>query len=167
MKKKNNELTSILSITTTKGIIDGKRDKEYINIGKIGEGVTSNTIKIIDKRTKQPICKKIIKYKNGEATIQDAQRALNEFNVMRSITHPCICKAYYINTAEPIDEEEINNDNDDDDDDDEEKEITTISIFLEYLDYNLKDLIKSKILNNTTKAKIVVEIVHGMKHLHK
>lgn len=29
------------------------------------------------------------------------------------------------------------------------------------------DLLKAKILNNTTKAKIVLEIVHGMKHLHE
>lgn len=47
------------------------------------------------------------------------------------------------------------------------EEITTISIFIEFLDYSLSNLLKSKILSNTTKAKIVLEIVHAMNHLHK
>ena len=141
-------------MTNDEFIIDLEEERNtYENAGKIGEGATSITYKLINKRTKKPLCKKVIKYKNGEATFKDAQRALSEFEVMHHMTHPCICKAFFINPSEPVDESN--------------EEITTISIFLEYLDYSLGELLKTKTLNNTKKAKVVLEIVHAMNYLHK
>lgn len=73
-------------------------------------------------------------------------------------------KTYGINPVEVIqsDDPDIEGNNDDDD-----ESITTAAIFLEYLDFSLKELINKKKLTNTLKARIVVEIVHGMIHIHK
>lgn len=89
---------------------------------------------------------------------------MKEFEVLLSIDHPCICKTYGINPVEVIqsDDPDIEGYNDDDD-----ESITTAAIFLEYLNFSLIELINKKKLTNTLKARIVVEIVHGMIHIHK
>ena len=133
--------------------IDEDYENEFhINMGPIGEGNTSIAYKIIDKRTKRSICKKVLKYKKDTSNIEDAKRAMKEFETMHSISHPCICKAIGINIAESIEGEK--------------DDLTTIAIFLEFLDYSLDDVLKMKI-SGTTKAKIVLDIVHAMNHLHK
>lgn len=124
---------------------------------KIGEGGTSITYKVVDTRTKVPMCKKVLKYNKGQTTIKDAQNALKEFEVLYSITHPCICKAIGINIQEEM---EITND------DGEQEEIETIALFLEYLDYNLNDILNKKI-SNASKVAIVLDICHAMDFLHK
>ena len=136
--------------------IDEWTEDEFIhNVGKIGEGATSIAYKCIDTSTNQTICKKVLKYKNEQTNIKDAQNAMKEFQVLHDIDHPCICKSFYINTEEPIDI--INKD--------EEDSVTTISLFLEFVEYGLSDILKNKI-NDTLKANIVVEIAHAMKYLH-
>lgn len=50
--------------------------------GKIGEGATAITYKVIDKRSNAPLCKKVIKISKNQSTIKDAQNALKEFEVL-------------------------------------------------------------------------------------
>ncbi|KAK8884318.1 hypothetical protein M9Y10_043426 [Tritrichomonas musculus] len=137
--------------------IDNSTESKFFQkLGQIGEDATSVTYKVIDIRTKQPLCKKVIKYNNGNTTIKDAQNALKEFQVMHAINYPCICKSIYINTA---DELEIINKG-------EKETVTTVSLFIEFLEYSLKDVLEWHI-NNTLKVKIVIEIAHAMKYMHK
>ena len=117
---------------------------------------TSVTYKVVDKRANQPLCKKVLKYNKGQATIKDAQNALKEFQVLYGIDYPCICKSVAVNMSETI-EVIVKG---------EKQKVTTVSLFLEYLEYSLDEVLKSKI-NNTLKVKIVLEIVHAMKYLHK
>ena len=91
-------------------------------------------------------------------SIKDAQNELKEFHVLHALNHPCICKAHYINPVQKIPNEHHSSN--------EEEEITTIAMFLEYLDYGLGEIIRSKI-KNTLKVRIVVEIVHAMNFIHK
>lgn len=156
MKQKIEEAFS-LKKSDEKYYIDNEEEKEiYIDAGKIGEGASSITYKVIDKRTNVPYCKKVLKFNNGE--IEDAKRAMNEFHVMHELSHPCICKSIYINIIEPL---EILND------EGKKETVTTIALFLEFVEYNLKKVLESKLISNTFKTKIVLEIVHAMNFLHK
>ena len=80
------------------------------------------------------MCKKVLKTKENETTFRKAQDIIREFEVLHLINHPCICKSIAINTQEPI----SGNGNGDD------AEYTTISIFLEFLEYSLKDFFEKK-----------------------
>ena len=135
---------------------------------KIDEGATSITYKVIDKRTKTPYCKKVLKYRKGQTTIKDAQNAIKEFEILHKISHPCICKVFGINMLEKVDinKEEEEDYKDDDDETIKGKEITTIALFLEFIDYSLADVLKMKI-SNTTKVRIIIDIVHAMKFIHE
>lgn len=147
------------SNTETNFFVDSEEESEFHTEPiKIGEGATSITYKIFDKRTKTPICKKVLKYKEGQTTIIDAQNALKEFEVLYRISHPCICKAVGINTAEKIEVTDKNG---------HVQNMTTIALFLEFLDYNLSELLKMKIITNTTKVRIVLDVAHAMNFVHK
>lgn len=137
--------------------IDEDEEKEFhINEGKIGEGATSITYKVYNKKTKSPMCKKVIKYKNGQSTIKDVQRTMNEFQIMYFTSHPCICKALGINLSENI---EIVVDGN-------KENVTTAALFLEYLKFNLSDVLKMKV-DNTFKTKVALDIAHAMNFIHK
>lgn len=145
----------------TKKVVDLGRDCEidgqseyYTNQGSIGQGATCITYKIVDTRTQLPICKKVIKYRGDQTTVKDIQRVRKEFEVLYKLRHPCICQAYGINMHEPISEMVSN------------PQATTISLYLEFLEISMKDIMKMGI-NNTMKTKMVVDIVHGMKYLHQ
>lgn len=97
------------------------------------------------------MCKKILKSK--ETTFRKAQDILKESKLLHLINHPCICKSFCINLQEPF----LN----------DEEENTTISIFIEFLEYSLKYCIEKKFLSNTLKVKIAIEIAFGMAHIHK
>ena len=133
--------------------VGDEEEKYHKQICKIGEGTKTVAYKIQDIRTKQIMCKKILKY-NVNLDINDVRNFLKESEILHEINHPCICNVFSVNTAEDI---KANDD----------KTVTTIAMFLEYLEYNLKDFLMNKKLDNTTKTKIVVEIAHGMAYLHK
>ena len=66
---------------------DGEFDyqpENYTDPLSNGEVATCITYKftIIDKRTKLPICKKVIKYRGAQSTAKDKQRVLKEFEVL-------------------------------------------------------------------------------------
>lgn len=138
----------------SKNIFIGEDDEKFhIIVDRIGEGSTAVTFKIFDFRTNRTMCKKVIKF-DHKKTFKDLQNAIKEYEFLYSIHHPCICIAYGINTCEVI-KNEMN------------KEMTTVAIFLEHLEYSLSECLEKNILNNTIKSKIVVEICHGMSHIHK
>lgn len=137
----------------------GQDDEEHHQIiSKIGEGATSIAYKVIDKRTGRIMCKKILKIEeNQDSAFKAVQNALKEFQVLYGLHHPCICGAIGINTSEVVLDANIGTDDD--------KEVTTIALFLEFQDYSLSDALKK--MNNTLKTRIVVEIAHAMKYIHK
>lgn len=49
---------------------------------------------------------------------------------------------------------------------DKEPEIATVSLYLEFVDYALRDIITNSIINNTLKTRFIIEIVHGMRYIH-
>lgn len=134
-------------------IIGADIEETHKILGKIGEGATSITYKVIDINTQKIMCKKILKITNN-STFQDQFNATKEFEVLYTINHPCICHAFGYNPTEPVQ-------------DSTEAGMTTIAIFLEYLEYSLKECLEKNILNDTFKAKIVVEVAHGMNYIHK
>ena len=136
--------------------IDDSDEENFTNLGTIGEGATAVTYKIIDQRNKNQLCKKVIKYKKEQSSIKDAQNVLKEFQILYNLSHPCICKAYGINMQEKLEVFDKGR----------KTEMTTIALYLEYLEYSLKEVLNMKI-NNTMKTKIVVDIVHAMNYLHK
>ena len=93
----------------------------------------------------------VLKNREGSSSFKDAKRAIQEFEVIHKLNHSRICKYLYINTAEPI----------------ERSDNTTFAISLEFIDHNLKDLLKKKFMSNIEKAKIALEVAHGMNFLHK
>ncbi|KAK8842223.1 hypothetical protein M9Y10_026455 [Tritrichomonas musculus] len=109
---------------------------------------------MIDKQTLKPLCKKVLKVEG--ATFEDIQNAVKEFEVLHALNHPCFCVAYGINPTEVIKSE-----------DDKEPEITTVALFLEYIDFKLKDCLSQEKINSTLKTRIVLEIVYGMRYLHE
>lgn len=125
-------------------------EAHFETVQKLGEGMTSIAFKIIDKRTKVPMCKKILKVEG--ATFKDLQNALKEFDILHNLHHPCICYAIAINTAETYYEAD--------------EEMTTVALLLEFIDFTLKDCLSNNLLNNTLKTRIVVEICHAMLYLH-
>lgn len=130
-------------------------DKEvyFETVKKIGEGTTSVAYKIIDKRTLKPFCKKVLNVE--DVTFDDVQNAVKEFQVLHSLHHPSICHAVGINPAEVLPGQTKDG-----------NEVTTVALFLEYIDYTLKDCLSKNLLNSTLKAQIVVEISHGMRYIH-
>lgn len=128
-------------------------EQYHKTIEKVGEGYTTVAYKIIDTRTEQIMCKKILKINKDKTTIKNLQNAMKEFEVLHALNHPSICRAIGINTAEQVDS-------------DEDSDVTTVALFLEFIDYKLTDCLKFNI-KNTLKTRVVVEIVHGMIYLHK
>lgn len=102
------------------------------------------------------MCKKVLKYREDQTTIKDVQNAVKEFEVLYRISHPCICKSIGIKIQENVGLDK-----------EEGEEITTVAIFLEYVDYKLTDFLKSKMFNNSSKILIVLDVVHALNYIHK
>ena len=110
---------------------------------------------MIDTRTETVMCKKVLKVDpKNPPSIKDVKNIIKEFEILVRINHPCICNALFINTQETVIDANISDSNN-----------TTIAIFLEFLEFDLKKELKS--LNNTLKTRIVVEVCHALNYLHK
>ena len=129
----------------------GAEDEKYHEIiSKIGEGATSDVFKIVDKRTGETMCKKIIKICKDDASFKTLQNSLKEIEVQQSIFHPCICKALGYNLHEEI----------------PRSTKTTVALFFELLPYDVKNIASNGMLNNTLKTRIAVEVAFGMSYIH-
>ncbi|KAK8888329.1 hypothetical protein M9Y10_039396 [Tritrichomonas musculus] len=168
-KEKKNENQNIF--------IDDEDESHHRFISKIGEGATSTTYKVINELTGEELCKKVLKAEEGKTTFKDVQNIYKEFEVLVRMSHPSICKCIGMNP-----QEKLNNNEDDKKDNSDDEEIaikskfspkteskpnTTIAIFLKYHPMNLRECLERDILNNTLKAKLVVEIAFGMLHIHE
>ena len=133
-------------------------ENEFKIIEKIGEGASSIVYKVINKQSKQIMCKKTLKIKE-ETDFNDLHNCLKEFDALNNLKHPCICQLHGINMHE-----QVNNEFSDYEYDTEP--ITTVSLFIEYYPYKLSDCLKNKKLNNTQKVRIALEIAFGMSFIH-
>lgn len=138
-------------------LIDNNDEKHHKNVGKIGEGSTCDVYKVIDERTGDIMCKKVIKANRGENHFKLCQNTLKEIEILLEIKHPCICKAIGYNLQEEIPSVY---------DDDEIEDKTTIAIFFELLPYSIKKMVDSGLMNNTLKVKIAIEVAFGMSYIH-
>lgn len=120
--------------------VDSDDQEFYKTVKKIGEGATSVVYKIIDTRTDQILCKKVLKLCDESSLYKNAKNAIKEFEILHKINHPSICKAIKINISEPI-KTEAN--------EQAEEELTTILLHLEFLSRSLKESIDKKVLDNT------------------
>lgn len=138
-------------------ICGGDEDENFENLGEVGRGATSIAYKIIDKRTSKVMCKKIVSQVNDEEKFRKLQNAMKEFETLVRMNHPCICRVIGYNLQEKL-FQDIN--------DSDEK--TTVAIFIEYLPFKLQEYVTNKkIMNNTLKTKIALEIAFGMMYIHK
>ncbi|KAK8895273.1 hypothetical protein M9Y10_023717 [Tritrichomonas musculus] len=134
-------------------IFIGEDGEKFIKeVEKIGEGGTSIAYKVVDSRSGRTMCKKVLKTVEGVTTFKDLQNAVKEFEVLHLISHPCICESIWINTSSKVKDS---------------KDKTTVSIYLEYFKNSLKNFLNGPVINNTFKARIVVEIAHALSYLHK
>ena len=135
----------------------GADDEEFHRVvGKIGEGATSEVYKVIDERTGEVICKKVVKDCGDENAFKTLKNSLKELEVGMNVHHPCICEAlgYNTNEALPGTAQE----------DQEEK--TTIALFFELLPFSIESVIKKGLMSNTLKVRTAVEVAFGMSYLH-
>lgn len=131
--------------------IDEEDEKYHVFVEQISQNNFFILTKIIDIRNDRVMCKKTLI--TEEDSFKHLKNIMKEFDLFQSIDHPCICKMYGINTSETLKTET-------------DEDITTISLFLEYIDYDLNDCINKKKLSNTIKARIIIVIVHGMIFIH-
>ena len=82
-------------------------------------------------RNRLPLCKKVLKYNKGAATIKDVQNALKEFEVMQGIDHPCICETVYPNKTE---EPEVTTKG-------RKETVTMIALFIEFAEFGLGEVL--------------------------
>ncbi|KAK8837967.1 hypothetical protein M9Y10_035911 [Tritrichomonas musculus] len=157
--------------------IDEEEESHQRVICQIGEGATSVTYKVIDERRDKELCKKVLKAEEGRTTFNDFRNIYKECEVLAGMNHPSICKCVGLNP-----QEKLNDDDKDANEEEDEIEIkskftpgstnkdkskTTIAIFLKFHPMNLRECLERDILNNTLKAKLVVEIAFGMLHIHE
>ena len=129
-------------------------EKFYQVVGVIEENDKKIVYKVKNTKTNNLFLKvvwKIIKDKTGFA---EQKRATDEYFLLYNLDHPSICRAVAANPVETI--KNVDNEN-----------VTTFAMFTEFIENNLKDCLDNKMLDNTTKTKIVVEIAHGMSYIHK
>lgn len=81
---------------------------------------------------------------------------MKEFDVLVRMNHPCICRVIGYNLQDKV----IQSISDSDDQ-------TTVALYIEYLPFKLIEYISNKIMSNTLKTKIALEIAFGMMYIHK
>ena len=153
--------------------IVGPEDEEFQEVvSKIGEGATSEVFKVIDKRTGEVMCKKVIKECDESVAFKTLQNSVKEIETVQSIHHPCICESFGYNMQEELPrnkEDGHKDDSEEDEDDDYDKEKvqkTTIALFFEFLPFTVKEMIEKCLMSNTLKVRIAVEVAFGMFHIH-
>lgn len=80
--------------------------------------------------------------------ISSISRMMNEFEFFLFIDHPCICKIDGVNTNEILKNESQN----------DEAVITTVALFLEYLNFDLKDCLAKECLQTQSRLKYPLKL---------
>ena len=94
-------------------IFFGDEDEEHQKVlKKIGEGATSVAYKVIDDRTSEVICKKVLKNVDDENVFKKLQNSMKEIETLLGIDHPCICQAIGFNLREKVQPNDEYDDND-------------------------------------------------------
>ena len=106
-----------------------------------------------DKRTHTPLCMRALKIEG--ATIEDVKNAQKEFQVLYSLHHSCIFRSIAINPTKVLSEKTGTQD-----------EVATVALFIEFIDFTLKDCLVKDMARSTLKARIIVEISHGKKYIN-
>ena len=132
------------------GLIEDEKNHEVIS--KISEGESSEVFKVIDKGTGELLCKKIFKEFNAD------ENSIEKIVAISEIDHPCICKEIGYSMQENQSQRDGFNEND--------QLKTTVSLFYEFLPYNVEEVMRKGMLNNTLKVRIAVEVAIGMSHIH-
>ncbi|KAK8897638.1 hypothetical protein M9Y10_015601 [Tritrichomonas musculus] len=132
------------------GLIEDEKNHEVIS--KISEGESSEVFKVIDKGTGELLCKKIFKEFNAD------ENSIEKIVAISEIDHPCICKEIGYSMQENQSQRDGFNVND--------QLKTTVSLFYEFLPYNVEEVMRKGMLNNTLKVRIAVEVAIGMSHIH-
>ena len=67
----------------------GPEDEEFQEVVKtIGEGATSEVFKVVDNRTGEVICKKVIKETDDDNSFKTLQNTMKEICTLQSVRHP-------------------------------------------------------------------------------
>ena len=114
---------------------------DYKEESEIGEGATSS-VKIVVKKAQEKFAKKELK----EFDHKTFQRFLMEAEILFKLRHPCIIRIHGMNYGD---------------------ENHRPSIFLSLEPTSLEKAINEKILSNEQKNRITVEVVLGMRYIHK
>lgn len=133
--------------------INPGEEKFFKVVKRICINENSFRYKVNETRTKKPFCKKVLKPIENEKIEEYHEKTLREFNYLNPIDHPSICRNFAINL-----DEKIRND--------KGKMVDTLALYTEFLDYKLSDCLKNNLLSNTDKARISVEIAHGLRMIH-
>ena len=81
----------------------GPEDEEFQEVVKtIGEGATSEVFKVVDNRTGEVVCKKVIKETDDDNSFKTLQNTMKEICTLQSVRHPCICETFGYNMQEPL-----------------------------------------------------------------
>lgn len=152
LKKENEKLLQTIQEKSDTIIENDKKDsnnffittdeesQNYETSQMINDGRTSILYKVVNKKTGKTVCKRLFKIDKKTTTLKDVEDVINEFKVIYSLVHPCICEAIGINTSEIV-----KSDND--------GEVTTISMFFEFCPNSLKNLLQKQVIDNTLKTR--------------
>lgn len=83
----------------TNYIIGAEDEKHQEIISKVGERATSDVFKVVDDRTGQVMCKKVIKKVGEESAFKVLQNSMKELDIIIRVRHLCICEGIGYNIA--------------------------------------------------------------------
>ena len=114
---------------------------EYKSDKVLGHGSTSS-VKIVSKTTQEKYAQKELR----ELTFKSIQRFLSECEILLELRHPCMVRVFAFNNGD---------------------EMNPPSMLLSLEPNSLEQAIQHKVLNNHQKNRITIELVLGMRYIHK
>lgn len=93
---------------------------------------------------------------SDEAAFKTLEKSLKEIEASQMRQHPCICEFLGFNTREYF----PGRDDEDEKEEDKEKVAkTTVALFFEFLPFSVNKVSEKRLMSNTLKARIAVEVV--------
>lgn len=140
---------------------DENEKKSFKVISKICEDEISILCKCHDLKNKSIVFKKVYKDTENNQFKERIKNVIKRYKILHAVQHPCIIKAIAIDTHEKVPKIESHHSHKI-----IKKSHFTTAVYLEYLEFSLKDCILNHVLSNTLKARIAVEVACGISHLH-